>query len=131
MPFTKEWKIYAGDTDYSGRIYTPEVVDYVVMTLQDLRESIGFPNERFQSSAYIPPARNVDIDYLAAVRVDDRLEITLDPAVGTTSITYTAVGEVDGDVAFEGTLTTVFVDTESGEPIPVPEEFEEAVRRVE
>ncbi|MEF8814573.1 MAG: thioesterase family protein [Halovenus sp.] len=131
MAFEKEWKIYAGDTDYSGRIYTPVVVDYLIKTLQDFRASIGFPNERFESGEYIPPARNIDINYLSAIRTGDRVGITIDPTVGTTSITYDVVGEVDGKAVFDGTTTTVFIDKGSQEPIPVPEEFKRGVETAE
>lgn len=127
MAFEKEWKIYAGDTDYSGRIYTPEVVDFLIKTLQDFRASIGFPNERFESGEYIPPARNIDVNYLAAIRTGDRLAVTIDPTIGTTSVTYEVGGEVEGTAVFDGTITTVFIDKESQEPIPVPEAFRRGV----
>lgn len=112
MSFEYTWKVYAGDTDYSGRIYTPAVIDYVIRTLQEFREAVGFSNERFQREGFIPPARNIDVNYLAPIRVDDVLTITLDPSVGTTSMTYDLSGTTDRDRAVEGALTTVFVDSE-------------------
>ncbi|WP_435158238.1 acyl-CoA thioesterase [Haladaptatus sp. DFWS20] len=127
MAFEFTWTIYAGDTDYSERICTPVVVDYVVRTLQEFRSSIGFTNKRFQHEAYIPPARNVDIDYLAPIWADDELTITLDPSIGTTSMTYELTGTTERSHAVEGSLTTVFVDSNSGEPIPIPEEFRDNV----
>jgi acyl-CoA thioesterase FadM len=127
MPFEETWTIYAGDTDYSGRIYTPTVVDYVVRTLQEFRMTLGFPNERFQEGEYLPPARNVDIDYLGRIGVDDRLTVALEPSIGTTSVTYDVTATTENGRVVEGSVTTVFVDSDTEESIPVPEEFRTAV----
>lgn len=129
MPFERTWRIYAGDTDYSGRIYTPVVVDYVIKTIQDFRRSFGFSNQRFQSEAFIPPARNVTIDYVGSIETEDLLLIELDAHVGTTSITYHVHGEVDGTDVCHGTVTTVCVDKETGEPVSVPDEYREGIGR--
>jgi len=129
MPFEHSWKIYAGDTDYSGRIYTPVVVDYVIMTLQEMRDTVGFSNQRFEKETYYPPARNVDIDYLDAIRTDDNLRIQVRPVFGTTSVTYNVAGYVADTAVFEGSLTTVFIDKESEKPIPVPEEYKQEMGR--
>ncbi|WP_458210632.1 acyl-CoA thioesterase [Haladaptatus sp. NG-SE-30] len=123
MPYESKWTIYAGDTDYSGRIYTPVVIDYVIRTLGEYRSSVGFPNSRFEHGPVIPPARNIEIDYLGAITVDDELKITLTPTVGTSSVTHEFTGSVDTDIVFEGTLTVVYVDSETEEPVPVPDEL--------
>jgi len=127
MPFEHSWKIYAGDTDYSGRIYTPVVIDYVIMTLQEMRDTVGFSNQRFENESYYPPARNVDIDYLDAIKTDDKLEITVRPEFGTTSVTYHVAGYVSDATVFEGSLTTVFIDKDSERPIQIPDEYREAM----
>jgi acyl-CoA thioesterase FadM len=125
--FGSTWTVRAGDTDYSGRIYTPVVVDFVIKTIQDFRAHLGFTNNRFQAETYLPPAVNVDINYRAAIRVDDRLRISLDPSIGSSSVTYAVTGSVEGTPVFEGTVTTAFVDKETQEAIPVPDEFRTAV----
>lgn len=123
MPFERTWRVYTGDTDYSGRIYTPTVIDYVIRTLAELRRSLGFPNRRFESGPVVPPARNVTVDYHAAIRVDDVVRIALTPTVGTTSVTHAFTGHVDDELVFEGELTVVYIDTESEAPVPVPSEL--------
>jgi len=129
MGYEYEWRVRAGDTDYSGLIYTPEVVNCVVEGIEDARATVGFPNERFQELPYIPPVVNVDIDYLESIRVSDVLSVTLTPTVGESSVTYDATATLNGEPAFEGTVTTVFVENESGNAIPVPNEFERKIRR--
>ena len=131
MPFEKTWKVYAGATDYSGRIYTPVVVDYIVRTLEELRETAGFPNERFANADFIPPARHVDIEYLSGIKAGDYVHLTLDPNPGRSSITYAVRGEVDGTVVFKGSITTVCIDKETEEPIAIPEEFRDGLRTLE
>lgn len=130
MPYESTWTIYAGDTDYSGRIYTPVVIDYVIKTLGEFRAGVGFPNERFETGPVVPPARHIDIEYLDAIRVDDELTITLTPTVGRTSVTHAFVGTVGGETVFEGELTVVYIDTETEEPVPVPEDLLPELERI-
>jgi len=123
MPYESTWTIYGGDTDYSGRIYTPVAIDYVIRSITEYRSGIGFPNSRFEQGSVVPPARNVEIEYLGAITVDDELTITLTPTVGTTSVTYEFSGQVDGELVFRGSLTAVYIDTETEESVPVPPEL--------
>lgn len=129
MAYQSEWKVRAGETDYSGLIYTPDVVEFVVQTLQDFRAEIGFSNVRFRELDYIPPIVNVDVNYRDSVWVDDRVTVALVPSPGTSSVTYEVTGTVDGDVVFDGSVTTAFIDKETHEPISIPEAFSEAVER--
>jgi acyl-CoA thioesterase FadM len=130
MPYERTWRIYAGDTDFSGRIYTPNAIDYVIRTLAEFRRSAGFPDRRFENGSVVPPARNVEIGYVAPIRVDDRVRIVLTPTVSTTSVTHAFTGHVGDDLVLEGELTAVFVDRETGEPVPVPTELVEELERV-
>lgn len=123
MPYESTWTIYGGDTDFSGRIYTPVAIDYVIRTLEEYRSSVGFPDRRFEQGPVVPPARHIEIDYLGAITVDDELAITLTPTVGRTSVTHAFTGRVDGETVFEGSLTVVFIDSETEEPVPVPDEL--------
>lgn len=130
MPYKSTWTIYAGDTDYSGRIYTPVVIDYVIRTLGQFRASVGFPDRRFETGSVVPPARHIDIEYLGAIHVDDELTITLTPTVGLTSVTHAFTGTVDGVTVVDGKLTVVYIDTETEEPVPVPDELVPELERI-
>lgn len=127
MCFEQTWTIYAGDTDYSGRIYTPVAIDYALRTLQEFRASIGFPNKRFEREGYIPPVRNIDLNYLSAIQVDDQLTISIEPSIGETSMTYEVTGTVGETNVLEGTITAVYVDTEREKPISVPKDIRDAI----
>jgi acyl-CoA thioesterase FadM len=121
MGFEKTWKIYVGDTDCFGLVYTPVVVDYAIRTLQDYRAALGLPLEFYREHDFIAPARNVDIDFLGNIGPTDALSIELVPDIGETSITYHVRGEVDDDPVFEGTMTMVYVSKTENEPIRVPD----------
>lgn len=47
MSYEYEWKVRAGDTDYSGLLYTPRLVDCVIHGIEALRAEVGFTNEFF------------------------------------------------------------------------------------
>jgi len=50
--------------------------------------------------------------------------------VGTTSVTYAFTGHVDDDLVFKGELTAVFIDVETEEPVPVPDELVEELKAI-
>jgi acyl-CoA thioesterase FadM len=127
MAFEKTWNIYVGDTDCFGLIYTPVVVDYIVRTLEDFRKEMEFPIEIRPDSHVIAPARNVNVNYEGNIRPNDDLTITLQPNVGTTSITYDITGKVQDEVVVEGELTCVYVNTADNQPTPVPDEIRERI----
>ena len=130
MPYQSEWTVHAGDTDYSGRIYTPVVIDYVIKTLSEFRATVGFSDERFEHGPVVPPARSIDIEYLSAIRVGDVVTVTLTPTVGNTSVTHAFTGTVDGETVFDGSLTVVYIDTETETPVSVPKELVPELRAI-
>jgi acyl-CoA thioesterase FadM len=122
MGFERSWKIYVGDTDCFGRVYTPVVVDYAIRTLQDFRADLGLDVDFYLENDVIAPAKNVDIDYEGPIEPDDTLTIALDPTVGKTSITYAVDGTVAEERVARGSMTMVYVTRSGGEPVRVPEE---------
>lgn len=129
MGYEYDWRVRAGDTDYSGLIYTPRVIACTIEGIEDARAAVGFPNERFQKLPYVPPVVNVDIDYTASIHVSDVLTVTLTPTIGESSVIYDVTAVLNGETAFDGTVTTVFVEKESGNSIPVPDEFAREMQR--
>lgn len=72
---------------------------------------------------------NVDVNYRESIWVDDRVTVALEPSLGTTSVTYEVTGTVDDEVVFDGSVTTAYIDKETHQPIPISEEFGDAVTR--
>lgn len=127
MAFEKSWKVYVGDTDCFGLIYTPVVIDYILRTLEDYRSEMGFAAAIRPDSDFIAPARNVDISYTGSIRPRDRLIIELRPNVGNTSITYEVTGTVEGRSVVDGEMTFVYVSRSDNQVIRVPDVVRECL----
>jgi acyl-CoA thioesterase FadM len=125
MAYTYEWTVRTGDTDFSGFVYTPTVVDYVVRGMEQLMSDIGFSPSSSNERGFVYPAVHAEADYLGTFGVDDEVTIELVPAVGETSITLDAVGTLDEETVFTADLTLACVDEETMEPVRVPNDVRE------
>lgn len=124
MAYTYEWTVRTGDTDFSGFVYTPTVIDYVVRGMEDLMTEIGFSPSASTERGFVYPAVHAEADYLGTFGVDDEVTIALVPDVGETSITLTARGRLDDETVFTATLTLACIDVETMEPARVPEDIQ-------
>lgn len=127
MTYTYEWQIRSGDTDFSGLVYTPEVIDCMVVAVQALLQEVGYSHTTAMADGIQYPAVRAEADYLGSITIDDLVTVEVTPEIGTTSITFRAVGTVS-ETVFEGSITLVFVDADSGEPVPVPGDVSEKLR---
>jgi len=128
MGYSYEWRIRPGHTDFSGLVYTPELADGVLEAIEALLHDIGQPFAQYASTDFISPTVNLNLDYLAAMEIGDRIQIHVVPEIGTTSITFNVTGRSGGEDTFTGSLTVAFIDQESSESIPVPDEFRDGLR---
>jgi acyl-CoA thioesterase FadM len=124
MAYTYEWIVRTGDTDFSGFVYTPTVIDYVVRGMEELMTEIGFSPSASTERGFVYPAVHAEADYLGTFGVDDEVTIALVPDVGETSITLTARGTLDGETVFTATLTLACVDVETMESAQIPEDIQ-------
>jgi acyl-CoA thioester hydrolase len=104
------------DTDASGRIHYSAVFRWIEAAEASLRRRLGILDDW---ESY--PRRHVEVDYLAALRFEDEIEIRLGPdAVGRTSITWTWQVIRGEETCISGSHTVVHVDG-SGGSAPLPE----------
>lgn len=122
MPYSYTWTVRSGDTDFSGRVYTPAVVEQVVLGMEELMAEIGWSVATIHERGLLNPTAHVAADYVEPFGVEDRIEVELIPQVGESAVTISAVGRRDGRIAFEADLVNVFVDDETGEKVPVPDD---------
>lgn len=127
MPFEKTWRVYVGDTDCFGLMYTPVAIDYIIRTLEDFRREMGFHDEITSEGNVIAPARNVNVNYVGNILPGDDLTIHMRPSVGNTSITYAVTGNVADEQVVEGELTFVYFDRAANNVTPVPETIRKRV----
>jgi acyl-CoA thioesterase FadM len=129
MSFEYEWKIRSGDTDFSGRIYTPAVIDCLIEGVQDMLAAAGLSQQQALSEGLLYPAVHAEADYLGEIRIEDVIEVALTTEVGDTSITVRGTGRRDGEVVFRGEVILVIID-EDEEPVPVPSDLREGLATV-
>jgi acyl-CoA thioesterase FadM len=122
MAYEFDWKLRAADTDFSRRVYTPAVLDYTVRAINQLMEDIDHSAYQIhEREGLLYPIAHAEIDYLEAIEVGDLVTISLSHAVGSSSITFEAVGRRDGVEVFEAEVVVVFVDDSDGRSVPVPD----------
>lgn len=126
MGYEFETIVRAGDTDVTGAIYTPQVVDWIARGLHDIRAAAGYSYADYEEMGIASAAVNVNVDYLAPIRMEDTVYIEMTPDVGNTSIRFDTSGTVDGTRVFEGSITLAFIDSETREGVSVPDELRRA-----
>jgi len=73
---------------------------------------------------------DLSIDYRRPIDLGETVTVGLRvDAVGTSSIEQAYEIRADGDLAATARATTVHVDRESGESVPIPEEWRERIER--
>jgi acyl-CoA thioesterase FadM len=123
MAYSYTWTVRTGDTDFSGLVYTPAVIDCVVRGMEKLMTEIEFSPTAAQERGLLYPAVHAEADYVDSFGVDDTVTVTLVPCVGDTSITLTARGTLNNELVFTAELTLACIDAASSEPTPVPSDI--------
>jgi YbgC/YbaW family acyl-CoA thioester hydrolase len=122
MPYEFEWKVRAADTDFSGLLYTPAVLDYSIRAINQLMESFDFAAYQLdKNDGVIYPTRRAEVEYHEPVSAGDLVIIEVTPRIENTSVVFTAKGYEGDRHVFDAVVTMVFVDAETVEPVPVPE----------
>lgn len=116
-------RVYAGDTDFTGLVYTPRVVEFAIRAIEDFRREVGVTHEYVTDCGLRMPTVHLNVDYLAPLRLDDELSIEIETDLGTSSITYEVTGRKDGEAAFRLELVSVAVDAETFESVAIPDEI--------
>lgn len=114
------WTVRAGDTDFSGLIYTPTVIDQVIRHIEAFREHVGLPHDFFTERGLILPTVNVEANYRSPVRLEDDVTITIQLTLGETSIVFSAAGRVGERDVFDVTLTNVVTDHSTLQSVQIP-----------
>lgn len=125
MAYSYDWTVRTGDTDFSGFVYTPTVIDHVVRGMEKLMDEIGFSPSAADERGVVYPAVHAEADYVGTFGVDDTVTVELVPSVGDTSITLTAHGSLDDETVFTAELTLACIDSETMEPATVPTDIRE------
>ena len=130
MAFTSIQKIRFDDVDGAGIVYYPKFFDLCHAAFEDFFDSaapISYPGlirDRRQGF----PTVAINSDFTAPLEYGDTAIVKLSVAkLGRTSVSfvYTVRRKRDGAQCFRAHVTTVFIDLDSREPLPVPQELRE------
>ena len=64
MPYRYEWTVSVGQTDFSGRIYTPELVDCLAEGLERMMCEVGYGPKRAFEEGIVYPVVHTEAEYL-------------------------------------------------------------------
>lgn len=121
MGYQYEWVVRVENTDFSGRIHTPEAVKNLATGLEDMMTDVGYSPKEAVEEGIVYPIAHVEIDYLTPIRLGDTVLVTLNPEPRTTSVNVAFDAELEGEQAFTGELTTVFVEDDSSTAVEPPD----------
>jgi acyl-CoA thioesterase FadM len=128
MAYSYTWTVRTGDTDFSGLIYTPTVIDHVVRGMEELMTEIDFSPSAAEERGLLYPAVHAEADYVDSISVDDTVAIALVPRVGDASITLAARGTLKGELVFTAELTLACIDAATGESTRVPPDIRDRLQ---
>ena len=125
-------RVRYADTDAQGHVFFGNYYTYMDETLMAYLAALGFPWARLLEMGVEIYYVASDCRYKGRAFFGDRLRVF--PEVVKLGNTSLRVGmrlarAVDGGevVVAEGSISGVFVDTETGRPTPIPESFRRAV----
>ena len=131
-PFIHRLRVRYGECDPQGVVFNANYLAYFDVVMTELfRDGLGSYQSMLESGTDMVVGE-VRIRYRAPARFDDELDIRAEVArLGTTGMTtaLTIVRAADGETLAEGELRYVFVDPETGEKKPIPDDVRAALTR--
>ncbi|MEK6252522.1 MAG: thioesterase family protein [Actinomycetota bacterium] len=127
-PFRHSLRVRYHECDPQGVVFNANYLAYFDMAITELwREALGGYQSMVAAGVDIVVAE-ANVKYLAPLRFDEEFELVVTVAdMGKTSLNTELTVERDGDLAAKGELRHVFVDAESGEKSPMPDDIREAL----
>src|SRR5262245_15374604 len=118
------------DTDASGRIHYSSVFRHLEAAEHEFLRSIGHPYAGLEASGLAYPRVRVECDYLAPLRYDDEVAVTVAVArVGRASFTLAFDMTSASRTAARARITVACMHRASQKSYPLPEALAESLRR--
>lgn len=119
------------DTDMAGILYFPRQFRFAHDALEDFIESMGLTFDHiFRKESFVFVIVHAEADYLAPLRVGDKIEVQLGiSSIGNSSFTV-SYKIFKSDKSLVGTAKTVHVtlDAKHRTKIPIPEIFRQLLK---
>lgn len=122
-------KVRYSDTDTQGIVFNANYLVYVDDALTDFFEQVGLPFGDLAAKGVDPVVAHAECDFRSAGRIGDTLVTTVRPGgFGNTSLRFDFdITEEGSDrVVASGHEIYVMVDSETHQPVPVPDFVREA-----
>lgn len=126
MSFRVQYKVRFQHCDPAGIVFFPRYFEMINAVVEDwFEEAIGvsFNTMHMERRTGVPTAR-IETDFSRPSRLGDRLDFELAvDAVGGASLTLCITAHCDGELRLRSTSTLVYVDMDTGKPMPWPDDF--------
>ena len=123
--FTRSFRVRWGELDPSGAVSPANYLRYIVETAWDWGLAIGWDADYSQNPDVFWVIREAEIRFLRPLRHNDEFDLTIwlvnwQRVRGTRCFELTLKGS--GEVVAQGTQQVVYMDTQTGRPIKLPDE---------
>ena len=122
LPFRFPVRVYYEDTDAAGVVYYANYLKFMERARTEWLEALGFPLAAFEREhGVVFVVHRCEIDYLLPARLNDTLDVTVEPVkLGAATIKARQVVR-RGDVVLTSALVMLAcLDAESWRPARVP-----------
>jgi 1,4-dihydroxy-2-naphthoyl-CoA hydrolase len=119
------------DTDMAGILYFPRQFRFAHDALEDFVESLGFTFDQiFHREKFVFVIVHAEADYLAPLRVGDKLEVHLAiESIGESSFTVSyLIYKLDKTLVGKAKTVHVTLESTSRKKIPIPEQFKKLLK---
>ncbi|MDX1746216.1 MAG: thioesterase family protein [Halobacteriales archaeon] len=130
-PTVWENRVRFAETDQQGIVFYGTFFTYQDETLNQFFRDIGYPYRRMEENGFTTHIVHAELDYRQPARFEDQLRNSMRVTrLGTTSfdVDYRARRTGEEDPVVEGGAVHVTADVTTGEAVPIPADFREAVR---
>ena len=133
--FTCEIPIRFGDVDHAKIVYYPRFFHYCHVAMEEMfAKVVGVPyHDVIVRDRVGFPVVNIQSEFLTTLGFGETLRMLVGvERIGKSSVVFHYEGyrASDGEKAFTASITTVSVDMDRFEPIPVPPRYRAALERL-
>lgn len=130
LPVIFENRVRWKEVDRQDVVFYGEYYTYQDETQVEYFRKLGYRYEDMEADGWTTHIVHSELDYKRPARYEDVIENCMRvSSIGNSSVTmeYAAYRGEDGALLVEGEVVHAIVDDDTGEAIPVPEDFRDAV----
>lgn len=131
MTFSHRHKVGFADVDPAGIVFYPRYFEMINATIEDWFRSLGYGfDQMILKDGYGVPTATIQVDFKAPSRLDDLVELELNPVrLGRSSIGLEIRISSDGELRALVQQTLVFIRMEGNKPVRIPDPLRARIER--